>query len=45
MHVDLVQEAADLGVGGAAIEIGDESFLVALLRILIIAALVLLAAE
>ena len=45
MYVDLVEEAVYLGVGGAAIEIGNEGFLVARLRILIIAALVLLAIE
>ena len=45
MHVDFVEETVYLGVGGAAIEIGNEGLLVARLRILIIAALVLLAIE
>ena len=48
MHVDFVEQVADLGVGGAAVEVGDERLLVvACLRIVrpIVAVLVLLAAE
>ena len=48
MHVDLVEKVADLGVGGAAVEVSDECLLVvARLRITcpIVAILVFLATE
>ena len=48
MHVDLVEKIADLGVGGATVEVCDESLLVVAclgIACVIIAVLVFLTAE
>ena len=45
MNVDFVQETADLSIGCATIEVGNEGLLVTCLRIFFVTALFLLAAK